>query len=133
MLSLYKMDRTFETFDKLLASTWGSPSTFAPPVDVQETESGYTLTFDVPGVDEKDLAIEVKDQILTISGERKNGQRYSYSERQHGRFKRSFSLPHTCDQDAVDAQLANGVLVVQVGRKPELKPRRIEVQRGAVR
>ncbi len=132
MLSTLSLLDLTRSFDDILASTWGTPSSFAPPVDISQDDTGYILTFDVPGVAEKDLSIEVKDRILTIRGERINGKKYTYSERHTGRFARSFTLPRNLDGDQISADLANGVLTVRLAKKPEVQPKRIEIRSSGV-
>lgn len=119
--------------DSLVGGAWAAPAAaYSAPVDVDEDDGGYTLSFDVPGVDRKDIIVEAKDGTLTVSGERESetgadGDRHRYRERAHGRFSRSFKLPENVGGD-VTAKLDGGVLKVMVPKAPEAKPRRIEVR-----
>lgn len=119
--------------DSLMGGAWGAPAAgYRAAVDVVEDEAGYTLTFDVPGFDRKNIGVEVKDGMLTVSGERKSESAskegsYSYRERSHGSFSRVFKLPENV-KDAVTAKLDAGVLSVRVEKAPEAKPKQIEIK-----
>src|SRR5919109_3551733 len=96
---------------------------WVPPMDLTEAEDHFVLRADLPGLGEDDVAIEVQDNTLTISGERKaeheERQRGWYRvERSFGRFSRSLSLPEGIDADAVAAQFDKGVLEIRIP-KPE--------------
>ena len=109
-------------------------SAFAPAFEVKETHDSFVLRADVPGVEEKDLDINVHSGVLTVSGtrqseERKEGESYALYERQYGSFSRSFALPDMADADRVEANLANGVLTLTIGKKAEAKPRKIEIKK----
>jgi HSP20 family protein len=110
-------------------------STFAPPVDVYEDEHNVTLKIEVPGIDEKDLEIQVENNTLTVHGERKfekeeKEENYRRVERQYGSFTRSFTLPATVDADQVKADYDKGVLKISLPKKPEAKPKQIKVNVG---
>ena len=110
----------------LVASSW------APSVDIFETENEVVLTAEVPGIDEKDIEIKVEDNSLTIRGERKfeketKEENYHRIERSYGSFFRSFTLPSYVDQDKVEAQYENGVLKIQMPKKVEVKPRKVRI------
>jgi len=104
----------------------------APAADVRETDDNYVLEMDLPGRTEKDLDVEVKDGILTVSSrkedkkeEKKNG--YLLRERKTWSFTRSFRLPEGVDAGKIEAAFRNGVLELRVPKTPEVKPRRIEI------
>jgi HSP20 family protein len=106
---------------------------WAPAVDLVEREDSLVLKADLPGMSEDDVQIEVRDNILTISGERKaeheekqNG--YYRVERAFGRFSRSLQLPGGVDTSGIAASFENGVLEVTIPKPEERKPRRIEIQ-----
>jgi HSP20 family protein len=105
---------------------------FAPSFEVRETKDAYVFTADVPGVAEKDLDVQLKGDVLTISGERKResteeGARYFAVERAYGRFSRAFSLPEGTDGEHVTADVKDGVLTLRVPKKAEVQPRRIAI------
>jgi HSP20 family protein len=124
----------FRAMDALLRWQPSEETTpvFAPKVDVKETKDGFVLSADLPGVKESDIHVSVDGSVLTISGHRDEEQRteeehYHAVERTHGGFSRSYELPETADLGGVKAELKNGVLTVQVGKKPEAQPRSIPV------
>ena len=104
-------------------------------MDLVEAEDHFLLRADLPGMSEEDVTIEVRDNALTVSGERKaeHEQRekgWYRLERQFGRFSRSISLPEGIDADAVTASFDRGVLEVRIPKPEQRKPRRIQI-RGA--
>lgn len=127
----------FSAFDRGLESVFDSTSLgltpqFKIPVDVQETDDGYVIRADLPGVDRKDVSVEVKDGVITISAERKQESKsrkdgYDYRERSVGSYSRSFRLPDNVKVSDVTAALKDGVLDVSLRRTPESKPRSITV------
>jgi HSP20 family protein len=93
----------------------------------------FTLRADLPGMTEADVSIEVRDNTLTLSGERQaeheDRQRGYYRlERQSGKFSRALSLPEGVNADAIEANFAHGVLEVRIPKPEERKPRRIEIK-----
>ena len=103
-----------------------------PPVDVWETESELVYAFDVPGIPEEKLSIEVQDDTLTVSGERvrtaeASGDRFYRFERRFGSFARGVGLPQGVDDSKISATCRDGVLEVHVPKPEEAKPRRIRV------
>jgi len=106
--------------------------TWLPPVDVWETDTELVYAFDVPGVPEDKLSIEVHDDTLTISGERTrtsdaNGDHFYRFERQFGAFARGVGLPQGVDDSNISANYQDGVLEVHVPKPEEAKPRRIRL------
>jgi HSP20 family protein len=100
-----------------------------PRIDVRETDHAIEVDAELPGVDEKDLNIEIADNLLTISGEKKvereeskNGD-YRVRERAYGAFTRSMALPFAVDPDAVEARFRNGVLKLTLPKPPEAQAR----------
>jgi HSP20 family protein len=141
MANLIARDNPFRVMDALLRwepfqesrSLRGAP--FTPRFDVKETKDGFLFRADLPGVKDSDLDISVTDNVLTVSGkrveERTEGEQYFTLERTSGQFSRSFSLPESADVNGVTADLKEGVLTLQVPKKPETQPRRIKVGNGA--
>jgi HSP20 family protein len=105
-----------------------------PAVDITETESGFTLKMDVPGIKPEDIQVRVIDDVLTIEGERTFEQiaedkgRTHRSERVSGSFSRSFSLRSPVDASAIKATCKDGVLEVTLPRAAEAMPREIKVE-----
>ncbi len=106
---------------------------WTPAVDVLETENELVLRADLPGVEMKDIDIQLENGTLTLRGERKfqadakNGG-YHRIERSYGAFVRYFTLPETVDPENVRADYKNGVLTILVPKKEAAKPRQIKVQ-----
>jgi HSP20 family protein len=104
-----------------------------PAMDLMEAEDHFVRRADLPGLAEEDVSIEIQDNALTISGERKaeheEHQRGWYRlERSFGRFSRSLTLPEGVDADAVQAQFDKGVLEVRIPKPEERKPRRVAIK-----
>lgn len=128
-----------EQFNRLFESNFpsrGSESTaittWAPAVDIYETENELVVKADLPDIDEKDLDVRVENNMLTIRGERKFEQsvkedNYLRVERSYGSFSRSFSLPNTVSTDSVRAEYKNGVLTVSLPKRAEAKPKQVKV------
>ena len=106
---------------------------WAPAVDIRETDDALLVQAELPGVDKKDVKVEVHDGVLTLSGERryekdveeKNVHRV---ERAYGSFSRSFSLPTNIDSEHVEAEMKDGVLEVRLHKRESAKPKSIEVR-----
>jgi HSP20 family protein len=105
----------------------------APKVEVQENGKTYTVTVELPGVEQKDVKVLVEDDVLTISGEKhveRTDEKTHYSERSYGSFTRAFTLPSDADRNDISANFANGVLTLRIGKSapgPE-RARQIEVR-----
>lgn len=132
-------DRLFDKFfSNALGQFTGGGSSLADTalrMDISETEDGYLLKADLPGVDEKDIDITIEDGVLTVSGERseekeEEGRTFHRIERSWGSFKRSLSLPADADENAIDAQIKNGILEIEIGKTEESQSqaKRIEVR-----
>ena len=105
----------------------------APKVEVQENGKTYTITVELPGVEQRDVKVLVEDDVLTISGEKhveRTDEKTHYSERSYGSFTRAFTLPSDADRNGISANFSKGVLTLQVAKtasRPE-RTRQIEVQ-----
>ena len=108
---------------------------WVPAMDLVEADDHFVLKADLPGLAEEDVAIEVQDNVLTISGtreaehERKEKGWYRL-ERSYGSFNRSLTLPDGVDADKVEANFDRGVLEIRVPKPEERKPRRISIGKG---
>ena len=121
-------------FDRLFDTPAGAQR-WAPPMDLVEAEDHYVLKADLPGVSDEDVAIEVENGVLTLTGERKaeheRSERGFYRiERAFGRFQRQLTLPEGIDTDAVTAEFDKGVLSVRIPKPAQVKPRRIAIGGG---
>ena len=116
----------------------GQSSTWLPAVDVWETENELVLSFDLPGIPEDQVAVELDDNVLTVSGQRErtsehSNDRFYRFERRFGTFSRSVTLPAGVSEEAIEANYADGVLEIRVPKPEEQKPKRIEIgSKGAL-
>ncbi len=127
-----------EQVNKLLESTFNGQgensaiTSWAPSVDIYETENELVLKADLPGVNEKDIDVRVENNMLTVRGERQfeskvKEDNYLRIERTYGSFSRSFGLPNTVNTEAISAEYKNGVLTVQLPKRAESKPKQVKV------
>jgi HSP20 family protein len=110
----------------------GAARRWVPAIDLLEEGDHYVLRADLPGVEEKDVNVEVADRVLTVSGERRtqseqHGEGYRRFERASGSFRRALRLPDGTDPASVKASFENGVLEVQIPKPQERLPRRVEI------
>jgi HSP20 family protein len=105
-----------------------------PNVDIVENEKDYTIHADLPGLEKKDVKIEIKDGVLSISGEKKQEKKekekgkYHYYQRSYGSFKRSFALSDDIDEKKINAKLNNGQLELVFQKKEKVEPKAIEIK-----
>jgi HSP20 family protein len=124
-----EFDRLFST---LFENSGRQVQRWVPAMDLVEADDHFVLKADLPGLAEEDVAIEVQDNVLTISGsreaehERKEKGWYRL-ERSYGSFSRSLTLPEGVDADKVEANFDRGVLEVRIPKPEERKPRRITI------
>lgn len=102
-------------FNESVTRTGGSAYSFVPRVDIVETDKAYEVNVAVPGVEKEDFKIDLNDNVLTISGERKSRtekdeEKVRVRETQYGTFSRKFSLPEDVAVDAISARYINGIL-----------------------
>jgi len=107
---------------------------WVPPLDVWETPTEVVYAFDLPGISEEQITIEVKDETLTVSAEREKTEETSEHgfyrfERRYGTFARAVGLPQGVDQENISARYENGVLEVRVPKPEEQKPKKIELSK----
>jgi HSP20 family protein len=116
----------------------GQSSTWMPSVDVWETENELVLAFDLPGIPEDKIAVELDDNVLTVSGDRErttehSNDRFYRFERRFGSFSRSVTLPAGVTESDITANYKDGVLEVRVPKPEEQKPKRIQIgTQGAI-
>ncbi|MBI4183013.1 MAG: Hsp20/alpha crystallin family protein [Proteobacteria bacterium] len=114
------------------------PMTFgtaAPAVDLIESETEYRVTAELPGLEEKDIELTLSDDVLTLSGEKKEEREerrtdYYLSERRYGSFRRAFRMPEGVDREKIEARFENGVLTVTLPKTKaaQRKARKIAVK-----
>lgn len=132
-----RMNRIFDvTFssasrheDEGLSATW------TPPVDVLEKRDRIVLTAELPGFAEDQVQLRFEDGVLTLEGERRfekevDEARYHCVERSYGRFSRSFRLPANVDEEGISATFVNGLLVVELPKREEARPKSIRIRAG---
>jgi HSP20 family protein len=108
---------------------------FSPALDVEETEEGFTLHIELPGVDAENVEVSLEENVLTIAGERRfyderDADGFRRIERHFGRFHRAVRLPDRVDPDGVSASYRDGLLTITVPKAEEAKPRRIQITAG---
>ena len=133
-----EMNRLFNTFfDTPTQQGNGHPSLrrWIPAMDLVETADELVLRADLPGLSEKDVSIELEDNVLTVSGERKSEHQerkggYYRVERSSGSFSRSLTLPEGVAADAVRANFDKGVLEVRIAKPEVRKPQKVAISVG---
>jgi HSP20 family protein len=130
-----EFNRLFDGFFGRTAGSGNGARRWMPAMDLAETEDELILSADLPGMSEDDIAIEVKDNVLAISGERKDarsesGHGYHRAERSFGRFSRTLTLPRGVDAQRVSAKFDRGVLEVHIPKPEERKPHRVKIGAG---
>ena len=113
----------------------GSASSgWTPAVNVEETEDALLLSAELPGMTIDEIELEVKENVLTIQGEKKDekeekdDRRYHLWERSFGSFRRGFTLPRTVATDKISAEFRDGILFIQMPKAPEAKSRKITIK-----
>ena len=128
------MNRLFDRFFEggRANGNGGAVRRWIPAMDLVESEDNLVLRADLPGMKEEDVEIEIKDGVLTVSGERKaeheqKGEGFHRVERAFGRFSRSLQLPDGIDAGKVAASFEDGVLEVKVPKPEQTKPTRVQI------
>lgn len=104
-----------------------------PSVDVMEDKDKYVIRADVPGLNKDDIKITLQENVLTITGEKKQEKEqkeraYHLTERTYGQFTRSFTLPSKVDPNNIKAEFKDGVLEINLPKSPESKAKEIQIQ-----
>jgi len=130
-------DELKQVFDKFFGESDSDQSNvvtsqWVPRVDIREEPERFVIQADIPGVEPKDIEIQMDKGILSIKGERRaekrdEGERYSRIERSHGMFYRRFALPDSANPEGISAQGRHGVLEISIPKRAETTPRRIAV------
>jgi HSP20 family protein len=127
-----QVNRLFEDSVTRTRSGQAELVSWAPAVDIFETENELVVKADLPDVQEKDIDVRVENNTLTIRGERKfnnevHEDNYLRVERAYGTFTRSFSLPNTVNTEGIHAEYRSGVLSVRMPKREETKPKQIKI------
>jgi HSP20 family protein len=132
-----EMNRLFNNFFEAPTgrSNGSSTSRWIPAMDLVETADHYVLRADLPGLSDEDVNVQLEDNVLTISGERKTEQHteregYYRLERAFGGFSRSLTLPDGVDPDSVQAHFDRGVLEITIPKPEQKKPRQVQIKLG---
>jgi len=118
--------------DDTPTSGLGEAEQWAPRVDIRETGDALLVQAELPGIAKKDIQLEVKESVLTISGERRyekdvKEENVHRVERIYGNFSRSFSLPNNIDTNKVEASMKDGVLEIRLPKRDSAKPKAITI------
>jgi len=130
-----KMNKLFEdTIARFREAVEPSvPAQWYPAVDIYETPENIVLQAELPGMNQEDITVEVRENALILKGERKREkeireENYHRIERAYGTFQRAFTLPGTVQQDQVKAKYKDGILEIILPKKEEIKPKQIKVE-----
>jgi HSP20 family protein len=133
-----EIDRLFDDFGRGLPAfrTPNLTPDLTPTLDVTETDKEIEITAELPGLEEKDVEVNVADNVLTIRGEKKaekedKSKNYHVTERSYGAFARTLALPDGIDTDAIKASIAKGVLKVTVPKPAPAKQKKVEIKTAA--
>ena len=128
-----EMGRVFgDLFAPHEGGTEAEETAWMPTVDISETENGYEIRAELPGVSEDDVNVSVTDNVLTVKGEKRQeeeteGKNYHRVERRYGSFQRSFTLPRHIEIDAIKAEFKDGVLTLGIPKAEVAKPTEIPI------
>lgn len=122
-----------DTVNRMLSDQAATSRPWAPAVDILETDNDLVLKADLPGLEMRDIDIQIENGTLTLKGERKfekeeNNKGYHRLERSYGSFVRYFTVPEAIDPEKVRADYHNGVLTITLPKKEIAKPRTVKVQ-----
>jgi HSP20 family protein len=129
-----EIDRLFEDFTRGFPTFSGNGATaLMPSMDVTETDKEIEVTAELPGLEEKDVQINLADNLLTIRGEKKaekeqKDKNFRLVERSYGSFERTLELPEGVNPDAIKANIAKGVLKVTIAKPAPAQAKKIEVK-----
>jgi len=131
-----EVNRLFEDNFTRERSGHADLATWAPAVDIYETENELVVKADLPDLQEKDIDVRITNNTLTIRGERKfekdvKEENFLRIERTYGAFMRSFSLPNTVSSENIRAEYRNGVLTLHMAKREESKPKQIKISVSA--
>ena len=131
-----ELDKVFDKFFgetfPTMADGWSSLAGYTPSLDVSETDKEVMVRVEVPGINAKDIEINVSGHILTVSGEKREekedkGRDFYHSERRFGSFRRSIELPETADLEEISAEHTDGVLKIHVKKMAGAAPKKISI------
>jgi HSP20 family protein len=124
----------FEILDSVFDGGYSSASARCPAVDVREADGRYFIEAELPGVSEKELKLELKDGLLTLTAEKAEEKKeekegtWIRRERRQASYQRSFELPEDADGERIEARFKDGLLTVELPKKPQASPRLVPVK-----
>ena len=124
-----ELDRFFGNFG---VDFWNTDTVWNPAVDITESKDGYEVKAELPGLKKENIKISFEDDVLVLSGERKNekdekDENFHRIERNYGKFERCFRLPNDVKSDEIKANYKNGVLTVNIPKNEKAKPKEIAI------
>lgn len=135
------LNRTFfdemdNFFNQLAVAPAMAERVFVPAAEIAEEKEHYLMSIDLPGFKKEDINIDISENVLTLSGERKRAtydsqKNWQRAERSYGTFRRSFQLPKTVALDKIEAHYEDGVLNLYIPKAPPAEKRKIEIQTQA--
>jgi HSP20 family protein len=130
-------ERMNRVFEDAAVRGWKSdePSattSWSPAVDIYETDSEIMVQAELPGVDRKDIALQLENNVLTLKGDRRfeketNQENYHRIERSYGGFSRAFTIPTIVDEDKIRADYRDGILKIALPKKEQVKAKQIKI------
>ena len=128
-----ELSRIFNSFFGPTYEEESSLSPFKPAVDIEENDKEFNVAVELPGIKKEDVKVNIKDNLLTISGEKKQEtnvkeKNYNRTERAFGSFQRCFRLPEMVNQDSVSAEFNDGILNIIISKLKEAVSKQIEIK-----
>jgi HSP20 family protein len=128
-----RMNRLFDDAGRgWRADEPAATTTWSPAVDIYETENEIMVQAELPGVDRKDITLNLENNVLTLKGERRfeketKQENYHRIERSYGAFSRAFSIPAIVDEEKIRADYKDGILKIALPKKEQVKPKQIKI------
>jgi len=128
-----RMNRLFEDAGRgYRGDEAAATTTWSPAVDIYETENEIMVKAELPGIDRKDIVLNLDNNVLTLKGERKfeketRQENYHRIERSYGAFSRAFSIPAIVDEEKIRADYKDGILKIALPKKEQVKPKQIKI------
>jgi len=128
-----RMNRLFEDAGRgYRGDEAAATTTWSPAVDIFETENEIMVRAELPGIERKDIVLNLDNNVLTLKGERKfeketRQENYHRIERSYGAFSRAFSIPAMVDEDKIRADYKDGILTIALPKKEQVKPKQIKI------
>ncbi len=127
------IDRIFDEFPYEWPTLSRGTKELIPAMDIFETDKGYEVEAEIPGIKREDIEVNINDRILTIKGEKKDERDEEKKgskilERIYGTFERSFTMPEDADKDNISAKYENGILRLMIPKRPESKSKKVKIE-----